>query len=241
MMPQAAAAGACGEAACAPPIPAAMPPKIRVTNNHGASAARELVSAGTEALTRINRIASMTMGFFFEKDTPGPVHVCEMAEEVIDTLSAVDRFKQIDLVRDFKCNPVIVASPPRIRQLFASLLTNAMESSATAVRVRVCMAPDWRYRGRNGVRLTVADDGRGIQNELRERIFEPFFSTKAEKATGLGLWASRAIVLRNDGRIKIRSAVAGSRRGTCISVFLPTYSETPAVAANSKHAVGSGN
>lgn len=195
---------------------------------------RELLSAGTEALHRINRIAGMTMGFFFEKDTPAPVRVCEIADHVVETLAAVDRFKHIELTRDFKCDPTIVASPPRIRQLLASLLTNAMESGAHVVRVRVCKRPDWRWRGRNGVRLIIADDGRGIRGELREKIFEPFFSTKTEKATGLGLWASRAIVLRNDGRIKIRSAVAGPRKGTSVSVFLPIMSKISVPELDSK-------
>jgi len=185
------------------------------------SGTQELVSKGTDALTRINRIAATTMGLFFEKDTPGSVHVCEIADEVIETLTAMDRFKHIEWARDFKCNTSVVASPPRIRQLIASLLTNAMESGASVVRVRIRMGLDWRRHGRNGIRITIADDGCGIQNELRERVFEPFFSTKAEKASGLGLWACRAIVLRNDGRMTIRSGVTGPRKGTSVSVFLP--------------------
>jgi signal transduction histidine kinase len=76
-----------------------------------------------------------------------------------------------------------------------------------------------------GIRITIADDGRGIPSDIREKIFEPFFSTKTEKATGLGLWASRAIALRNDGTIRLRSAVTGPRKGTSVCVFLPTIAE----------------
>lgn len=189
------------------------------------SPSRELLAAGTDALHRINRIAGMTLGFFFEQDTPGPVRVCEIVDEVAESLTTVPRFKDIELTRDFKCDPAVIASRPRIRQLIASLLTNAMESGANAVRVRVRAGRDWRRRGRVGIRITVADDGRGIRSNIRGKIFEPFFSTKTEKATGLGLWASRTIALRNDGTIRLRSAVTGPKRGTCVSVFLPTNAE----------------
>ena len=187
-----------------------------------ASPARELLSAGTDALHRINRIAGMTMGFFFENDVPVPVRIRDIVDEVAETLTSAERFKGIQYSSDFRTDPTIVASPPKLKQLIASLLTNALESGAKSVRVRVNVGTEWRVSGRRGIRITIADDGCGIPYDLRKKIFEPFVSSKREKGTGLGLWASRAIVLRNDGRVKMRSAVAGSRRGTCVSVFLPT-------------------
>jgi len=190
------------------------------------SASQELLTAATNALHRINRIAGMTLGFFFEKDTAAAVRICEIVDEVAESVMAVGSFKHINLKRDFECNPILIASQPRIRQLIASLITNAVESEATVVRVRVRTAMDWRPPGRAGIRITIADDGRGIRSDIREDIFEPFFSTKIEKATGLGLWASRAIAVRNDGTIRLRSAVRGPRKGTCVSVFLPTSAKT---------------
>jgi signal transduction histidine kinase len=183
---------------------------------------RELLSAGTDALHRVNRIAGMTMGFFFEKDAPGNVRIRDIVDDVAETLTSAERFRNIQCSRDFRADPNIVASRPRMKQLIASLLTNAMESGARTVRIRVNAGAEWRSPRRNGVRITIADDGCGIPRELREKIFEPFVSSKSQKGTGLGLWASRAIALRNDGKIKMRSAVAGPRKGTCVSVFLPT-------------------
>lgn len=201
------------------------------------SPARELLSAGTDALHRINRIAGMTMGFFFEKDAPVPVRIRDIVNEVAEALTSTERFKGIQHSSDFRADPTIVASPPKLKQLIASLLTNALESGATTVRVRVNRGTEWRVSGRRGIRITIADDGCGIPHELREKIFEPFFSSKPDKGTGLGLWASRAIVLRNDGRIKMRSAVTGSRNGTCVSVFFADYrGETKAVPLDLKRA-----
>ncbi len=185
------------------------------------SPARDLLSAGTDALHRINRIAGMTMGFFFDKDSPVPVRIREIVDEVAETLTSAERFKGIRYSSEFRADPTIVASPPKLKQLIASLLTNAMESGARTVNVRLKIGTEGRLPRRNGVLFTIADDGCGIPRELREKIFEPFFGSKSEKGTGLGLWASRAIVLRNDGAIRLRSTVTGPRRGTSVSVFLP--------------------
>jgi len=200
------------------------------------SASRELLSAGTDALQRINRIAGMTMGFFFERDAPVPVRVREIVDEVAETLTSAERFKDIRCASDFRADPTIVASPPKLKQLIASLLTNAMEAGASMVRVRINFGAEWRSPKRRGVRITIADDGCGIPLELRDKIFEPFFSSKSEKGTGLGLWASRTIVVRNNGVIRLRSAVAGSRKGTCVSVFLPTVVETKKLPIDARRA-----
>ncbi|HVD61956.1 MAG TPA: ATP-binding protein [Gemmatimonadaceae bacterium] len=182
---------------------------------------RELLTSGTDTLHRINRIAGMTMGFFFERDAAVRVRLDEIVDEVAETFTSAEQ--HIRFVRDFRTNQYIVASPPKMKQLVANLLTNAMESGASTVRVRVEAGGEWRVPARRGIRITIADDGCGIPNELRDQVFEPFFSSKSEKGTGLGLWACRTIVVRNGGAIRLRSALAGPRKGTCVSVFLPLH------------------
>ncbi len=192
---------------------------------------RELLTAGTDALQRINCIARMTIGLFSDKDAPVSERICDIVNEVADTLSSAERFKSIHCLFDFKADPTFVISPPKLKQLIANLLTNAMESGASMVRIRVNVGM-WGVSGRSGIRITIADDGRGIQSEHCERIFEPFFTSKSEKGTGLGLWASRAIVLRSGGAIRLRTEVFGPRKGTCLFVFLPVVSELTAPSAN---------
>jgi signal transduction histidine kinase len=189
-----------------------------------ASPAREFVSQAGDALARINRIVHMTLGLYVEKDAPAPVHVCQVIHEVLDMLATTENFRAVGIKRELNGDVIVLASPRRLQQVMVNLLTNAVESSAQTVRVRVRKGLDWRRR-RAGVRITVADDGRGIRPELSSKIFEPFFSTKAESGTGLGLWASRAIVLKNEGAIRVRSAVSGPRKGTYVSVFLPATTE----------------
>ena len=89
-----------------------------------------------------------------------------------------------------------------------------------------------------GVRLTVADSGPGIPNEVRSHIFEPFFTTKKDVGTGLGLWICKSIVDRYCGSIKIRSKTGKeSRSGTVVSIVLPLSNQEQVVTDKLKQAV----
>jgi hypothetical protein len=73
-----------------------------------------------------------------------------------------------------------------------------------------------------GIRISVGDNGSGIPPEVQHRLGEPFFTTKGQRGTGLGLWVTRSIVQRYGGDIQLRSSVSPERHGTVFSIFLPT-------------------
>jgi signal transduction histidine kinase len=83
--------------------------------------------------------------------------------------------------------------------------------------------------GRFAVRVTIADNGKGIGAEMRSQIFEPFITTKGAVGTGLGLWVGKQIIEKHEGAIRVRSSTAGPHRGTTVSVLL---SAPPAAASN---------
>jgi len=72
-----------------------------------------------------------------------------------------------------------------------------------------------------GVRITVADTGSGIPLENRKHLFEPFYTTKKDVGTGLGLWITRGIVEKHGGMIHFRSKTRAGMSGTAFSLFLP--------------------
>ena len=73
-----------------------------------------------------------------------------------------------------------------------------------------------------GAVISVIDTGMGIRPEDAKWIFQPFFSTKSTKGTGLGLWISKGIVQKYNGRISFRSVRQERGCATCFRVFLPT-------------------
>ena len=66
----------------------------------------------------------------------------------------------------------------------------------------------------------------GIQPEHAKKLFEPFFSTKEAKGTGLGLWISKGIIQKYEGTIRFRSTKLAGHNATCFSVFIPTAAAT---------------
>jgi nitrogen-specific signal transduction histidine kinase len=98
---------------------------------------------------------------------------------------------------------------------------------------------DWK-QDREGIAITVADNGTGIDRRAMKRIFEPFFSTKGTTGTGLGLWVSREILAKHQGTIHVRSHVprhdGGSGGWTVFRVFLPFSLEPEENAASSRDA-----
>jgi signal transduction histidine kinase len=129
----------------------------------------------------------------------------------------------VDLAPDL---PALQADGNQLRQLFTNLFTNAFE--ALDHKGRLCIdaklkpvevdpdAMDGAYLPPTVV-VSVADDGPGIPEELRDRIFSPFFTTKA-RGSGLGLAIVRKIVDAHDGRIDM---VVGEHGGTCFRITLP--------------------
>jgi signal transduction histidine kinase len=96
--------------------------------------------------------------------------------------------------------------------------------SQGSLAVRVAPGRDWTD-GREGIRITVADNGSGIPPESLGRIFEPFYTTKKDTGTGLGLWVSKGIVRKHGGSIRVRSRLGGRASGTVFSIFLPCQGE----------------
>ncbi len=106
------------------------------------------------------------------------------------------------------------------KQVLLNLVNNAFDAGPTDGNVAV----DWRAGANGWGRLIVSDRGPGIPRKMRERVFEPFYTTKA-KGSGLGLHAVRMMVERDGGRVVIEDNPGG---GTRVVVEWPLVSDAPA-------------
>jgi signal transduction histidine kinase len=113
--------------------------------------------------------------------------------------------------------------PVELRQVFLNLIGNAIQAmpSGGELRISVRDAHDWQMR-RRGISVSIVDTGVGINPQDAGKLFEPFFSTKSTKGTGLGLWISKGIVQKYEGRISFRSFRTENGCSTCFRVFLPS-------------------
>ena len=108
-------------------------------------------------------------------------------------------------------------------QAFRHLIANALDAMPAGGRlsIRVRSARDWGGADEDGVTVTVADTGTGIQQPLSKHLFEPFFSTRGKLKAGLGLWATQETVHNHKGRITFRSRTGAIHHGTVFRLFLP--------------------
>ncbi|HYJ85333.1 MAG TPA: PAS domain S-box protein [Pyrinomonadaceae bacterium] len=104
-------------------------------------------------------------------------------------------------------------SASELREVFVNLIVNAVDAMPTGGKLSIGSESD---AGR--LRLRFTDTGTGMPEEVRQRIFDPFFSTKGAHGTGLGLSVSYSIIERHEGSISVVSEVGG---GTTFAIELP--------------------
>ncbi len=119
--------------------------------------------------------------------------------------------------------PTVPGNESELRELLASLVFNAID----AIPKRGTITIRTEVQGRWLV-VTVSDDGLGMSEEVKARCMEPFFTTKDDQGTGLGLGSVHGIVRRHEGEIDIQSEAG---RGTSVAVSLPLDRHMPAPEA----------
>ena len=191
------------------------------TNSRMPESALVYVKTAEEELARVVHITKQTLGFYREISSPVMSSVPQLFEEVLAAYDARIEQGQISVHRDFNDVGELAAFPSELRQVFSNLVLNAIEAISGPGNIYIRVRHGRDRQERDGIRVTVADDGCGIPAENMSQIFEPFFTTKDSKGTGLGLWVSQGIVQKHQGMLRIRSRTDAIRHGTCCSVFLP--------------------
>ncbi len=114
--------------------------------------------------------------------------------------------------------PEIKLSIGLIRQVFVNMIVNALHAMDSKGTLEIVLR-----RKETGLEIDFKDTGKGIPDELKEKIFETFFTTKeGGKGSGLGLSISKKIVERHGGNIALQSKVG---KGTTFTIFLPYQSQ----------------
>ena len=198
---------------------------------HDASHAGEYLTQAEQEVGRVAQLAQQTLGFVRDAKSPAVMDPVVIMDEILQLYSRKLEERKIHVTRRYRSSCQISAYSGELRQLLANLVVNAVDAMADggSLEVRVATGCSWRD-GRDGVRITVADNGSGIPPDHLRQIFEPFFTTKKDTGTGLGLWISRGIVQKHGGSIRVRSRSGEGSTGTVFSIFLPRQHEIFRVA-----------
>jgi PAS domain S-box-containing protein len=184
-----------------------------------------------QELARVTQISRAMLGLYRESKAPVVVNLKEMLQEIL--LLMERRFIELDVTvsADMPESVSVAAFPAELRQVFTNLITNAAEAASPNGAVKVKLTPQAAGTDATGQKMlagatvTITDNGTGIAEDVRPHLFQPFFTTKGEHGTGLGLWVSRGIVNKHGGTISLESNISEPTRGTTVNVFLATTPE----------------
>jgi PAS domain S-box-containing protein len=181
---------------------------------------QEFLKQATKELERVAKITKQILSFHRETKIAEELDFQDMVQSVLALYVVQMEAKRITV--DYKKGPAfcIRGFPGELRQVFANIIGNAIDASpdrgSLCIRIRKGTSQDVP-----GVVFTIHDEGPGIPKELRNRVLEPFFTTKELKGTGLGLWLANSLVMKHRGTLRFRSRRASGGAGTCFRVFLP--------------------
>jgi PAS domain S-box-containing protein len=189
----------------------------------GSLASAQYLQMASDELTRIAQITSQLLTFHREARNPLDVSLTEVLESVLVLFAPQIKQNHIAVETRFETERCVRGYPGELRQVFSNLIGNALDAMPAngklTLRLRESsLASDPTCKG---VRVTLIDNGTGIPVGVRRNLFAPFYTTKGEKGTGLGLWVSRGIIDKHEGTIHVSSSVREGKNGTAFSVFLP--------------------
>lgn len=176
-------------------------------------------------LARVSEIVAQTLRF----QRGGASATMCSPESLIESVLALHQgrlhHRRIQIDRRHKNSRPFLCPEGDIRQILNNLVGNAIDAMAEkggtmTIRTRASRDPHTRA---SGLRISVSDSGHGMTQTTASQIFEPFYTTKGDGGSGLGLWISSTLARRHGGRLNVRSRTGGGPRGggTTFSLFVP--------------------
>ena len=168
------------------------------------ASARRYVNMADYELQRVSAIAKQTLAFYRDSSTPTTIDLRSLFEDVLRLFGPRFRTKSITVEVAVDEGSAVFATKGDLRQVIINLISNAIDAVPTAGVIRVSGHPVPGSQPPETT-LIVEDSGPGILTQNVAQLFTPFFSTKGEHGTGLGLWVSKGIVEKHHGSISIQS------------------------------------
>jgi signal transduction histidine kinase/CheY-like chemotaxis protein len=176
-------------------------------------------------------VVRRVLGFAAMQSAPAaaPVDLNELVREVVELTrprwrdEAQVRSLTIDVAVELGDVARVAGEAPALREVVMNLIFNAIDALPQGGRILVKT-----WSGGDWVFCAVADNGVGMDDEVRRRALEPFFTTKGPQGTGLGLSVAHSIVQRHGGELSLRP---NNGKGTVVTLRLPRAgADAPAVA-----------
>ncbi len=223
---------------------------LRASSPRGLAAAPQYLEAMHAAAQDAQNVVRRLREFYRHREEVEVLEPVDLGRLVTDAVflcqprwkdQAQARGVTIEVALDLEPVPALAGNKSELREALMNLIFNAAdailqkaegqpEARQGTVAISTRLGRD--AKGGQEVHLSVADDGMGMTEEARRRCLEPFYTTKGERGTGLGLATVYGIVRRHEGRVEIESAWG---RGSALILRLPVRcqpKEEPSVEAS---------
>jgi signal transduction histidine kinase/CheY-like chemotaxis protein len=197
----------------------------------------EIIQQATfDAAEVVRRVLSFAA--LHQAPAAAPVDLNELVREVVELTrprwrdEAQIRSLAIDVTMELGDVGRVAGEAPALREVVMNLIFNAIDALPQGghIRIKTWSGDDWVF-------CAVADDGVGMDDDVRRRALEPFFTTKGPQGTGLGLSVANTIVQRHGGELSLRPT---DGKGTVITLRLPRAEAAPAAVEPAPTPAGAG-
>jgi signal transduction histidine kinase len=177
---------------------------------------RKYMGLAEEQIATLNRLARETLGLARSSGT----RKLEVLTDLIEAALRVHRVnmerKQIHLIKELPQDLAATVHAGEIIQVVSNLIANALDAMQTDGTLKIELLP------RPGaVWIMISDNGRGIPSDTFLDVFKPFYTTKRDTGTGLGLHIARKIIEAHQGALTVQSSVEPGKSGTTFTISLP--------------------
>lgn len=184
--------------------------------------ARAYLHQAQSELRRVSEITTHTLKFHRQQRAASLTSLPELTESVLVLFGRKLELQQIVVRKDWPPElPKVLCLDGEIRQVIANLIGNAIDSmpdgGSLSVSVRDCGS---------SIELVVTDTGKGIPEAAKDKLFQPFYTTKGPGGTGLGLSISSEILQRHGGTLSFESRTEPPEQGTRFKMILPMNLDT---------------
>ncbi len=180
-----------------------------------------------QEIARVTQISRAMLSLYRESKAPVEIELKELLNSILLLMESRFLAASITVSQAIPPHLCIRGFPAELRQVFTNLLANAAEAASPRGNLAIAAEPIPAGLDQNGIRrdagvlVTLHDDGPGIPEDILAHLFQPFYTTKGERGTGLGLWISRGIVTKHGGTIDLTSSTDAESHGTTATIFLP--------------------
>jgi len=200
--------------------------KRRLEDKEGVQKSLDIIAQQTE---RITKIIQQLLGFVRKKKPEQiSVNIGALLEATLDFLGHKVQKQEAKVVKEMEDNlPSVLGDPDQLQQVFLNIILNAVQSMSEGGTLHLSASSKWiskeglKDRQHRYVEVKVQDTGMGMEREVMDNIFNPFFTTKErDKGTGLGLTVSQGIVQDHEGWIEVESEIG---KGSLFKIYLPAF------------------